>query len=113
VAGFIYTCRRTPGGHGPTYSPGKGGSAKWVLAAFQTTLAEARDLRDKWRKVLMDGRNPIEARRSGTGKAGQTFGLCVAEFLATKSPQWRNAKHQGQWRRTLEGYAAPYMPAGR
>ena len=52
-----------------------------------TSLAEARERRDKWRKVLMDGRNPIEVRRSGTGKAGQTFGLCVAEFPATKSPQ--------------------------
>jgi Arm DNA-binding domain len=72
-----------------------------------TSLAEARERRDKWRKVLMDGRNPIEVRRSGTGKAGQTFGLCVAEFLAAKSPQWGNAKHRYQWRQTLEVLVAP------
>jgi hypothetical protein len=62
----------------------------------------------------MDGRNPIEARRSGTGKAGQTFGLCVAEFLATKSPQWRNAqsiKANGAGR--SKAMPRPYMPTGR
>ena len=42
-----------------------------------TSLAEARERRDKWRKVLMDGRNPIEVRRSGTGKAGQTYGVGI------------------------------------
>jgi Arm DNA-binding domain len=71
------------------------------------SLAEARDARDKWRQVRRDGRNPIEVRRSGTGKAGQTFGSCAGELLAAKSPQWSNDKHRAQWRTTLETYAAP------
>jgi Arm DNA-binding domain len=55
-----------------------------------TSLAEARERRDKWRKVLMDGRNPIEVRRSGTGKAGQTFGLHNG---ATRSIATSGARH--------------------
>jgi hypothetical protein len=71
-----------------------------------TSLAEARERRDKWRKVLRDGRNPIEVRRSsGTSVVGKTFGACAGELLASKSPQWSNDKHRAQWRTTLETYA--------
>jgi hypothetical protein len=71
-----------------------------------TSLAEARESRDRWRRVLKAGRNPIEARRSGNANLnGKTFWSCAAEFLAAKSSQWSNAKHRSQWRTTLETYA--------
>jgi integrase len=87
----------------------QGRQCEMGLGAYpQTSLAEARERRDKWRKVLMDGRNPIEVRRDGSRTSSSpTFGACADELLATKSSHWSNAKHRQQWRRTLEGYAAP------
>jgi hypothetical protein len=71
------------------------------------SLAEARELRDKWRKDLRSGRNPIEARRAKETSSKQpTFGNCAADFLKAKSTQWRNVKHRSQWRMTLETYGA-------
>jgi integrase len=75
----------------------------------QVTLAEARELRDKWRKVLRFGHNPIEARRAGTA-VGKTFGQCANEFIQSKRPEWRSAVHASQWRTTLETYAASLYP---
>jgi Phage integrase central domain len=73
-----------------------------------TTLAEARDFRDRWREVLMSGLNPIEARKAGrTSVYNKTFGSCADELLTANSPQWSNGKHRQQWRTTLETYAAP------
>jgi integrase len=72
------------------------------------SLAEARALRDNWRKVLRSGRNPIEARRSEKTSSSQpTFGHCATALLEAKSSQWKNARHRQQWRRTLETYAKP------
>jgi hypothetical protein len=35
-----------------------------------------------------------------------TFGHTAASLLDAKESEWRNEKHRGQWRRTLESYAA-------
>jgi integrase len=69
------------------------------------SLAEARGKRDKWRTVLVSGRNPIEVRRTPASKTVPTFGEFAAAFLEAKAPQWRNAKHRAQWRTTVEVYA--------
>jgi integrase len=72
------------------------------------SLAEAREQRDRWRKELKAGRNPIEARRAKKAAHGApSFGECAAAFLEAKAPQWKNAKHRCQWRTTLETYAGP------
>ena len=60
------------------------------------TLAEARKARDKWRKVLNEGANPIEVREASKkappGK--RTFGQVADEFLAgrIKTGVWRHEK---------------------
>ncbi len=114
-----------PGRHsdgGGLYLYRKGAACCWVymfawrgkqkemgLGPYPTVpLAMARERRDKWRKVLLDGQNPIEARRSGrTAAVMKTFGQCANELLASKSSEWRNEKHRAQWAMTLETYAAP------
>jgi len=45
------------------------------------SLADARELRDRWRKVLLSGQNPIEVRKA-IPKRIPTFGQCAAEVIA-------------------------------
>ena len=86
----------------------QGRQCEMGLGAYPlTSLAEARESRDRWRKVLRGGQNPIEVRRDGSRMSSSpTFGSCAGVLLATKSSHWSNAKHRSQWRVTLETYAA-------
>jgi hypothetical protein len=81
-------------------------SREMGLGAFPAiSLQAARELRDTWRKdLLQTGRDPIETRRAGAGK---TFGETADAAMDAKAPKWRNAVHARQWRTTLETYAAP------
>jgi integrase len=87
----------------------QGRQCEMGLGAYpQTSLAEARELRDRWRRVLRDGRNPIDVRRDGSrASSAPTFGQCAGELLAAKSPQWRSQKHAQQWASTLHDYCKP------
>jgi integrase len=77
-------------------------------ASPQVSLAEARASRDKWRLVLADGRDPVEARRGGSDSAEAiTFGQCADRYLADREKGFRNEKHRAQWRMTLDVYAKP------
>jgi integrase len=73
------------------------------------SLAEARIRAREARQVILDGRDPIDARRAAAAavKAEQlrtvTFAEAVEQFLATaKIESFRNDKHRRQWRSTLE-----------
>jgi integrase len=124
------TARAAAGAKPGRYCDGRGlwlvvspsGARKWVfrftycgrvtemgLGGHGTTLAEARKKADEARKIIADGKNPIEARReSERVAAGKlTFGQCADALLAAKASEWRNEKHRQQWAMTLETYAAP------
>ena len=75
----------------------------------EVSLAEAREKAADCRKALKAGRDPRELvkRSSGTEREIPTFGEAAEAFISSKESQWRNAKHRGQWRTTLETYAAP------
>ena len=71
------------------------------------TLAEAREQRDRWRRELALGRDPIEARRVAKA-AGVTFGEVADRVL--ESPHIKslsNPKHRDQWRYSLAELAGP------
>jgi integrase len=78
-------------------------------------LAEARNRAQEARKLLLDGKDPIEVRDAA--KAGirlaaansQTFRKCAEAYIKAQSPSWRNAKHAAQWSSTLETYAYPVI----
>jgi integrase len=71
------------------------------------SLAEARIARDEARKILRSGRNPIEVRREERRLAVKTtFGEIADDFLKAKAGEWRNEKHQEQWRSSLTTGAA-------
>jgi integrase len=72
------------------------------------SLAEARTRAEMARKVLVDGRDPIEAEREerAARKVEQlkniTFRQAVSEFLKTSKVQdFSNDKHRKQWASTL------------
>ena len=78
-------------------------------------LAEARERAKAARQLLTDGIDPIE-RRNSTKRAQRaeaanvrTFDWCAAAYIAAHEAGWRNAKHAGQWRATLETYASPII----
>ena len=76
------------------------------------TLAEARDLAKAARKLVTFGRDPIEHRNATEAAEREaylreqaskmTFGACADAYLAEHLSKFKNAKHQGQWKRALD-----------
>lgn len=75
------------------------------------SLADARERARKARELLLDGVDPIEARRADRGKRRNaiTFRQATALYIATHGGSWRNPKHRAQWTNTLETYAWPII----
>lgn len=95
-----------------------GKSCEMGLGSYTAfTLAEARARAKAQRKLLTDGINPLEAKRSDLlarrmAEANViTFDKAAAAFIEANSPAWRNAKHEDQWRNSLANYASPVIGA--
>jgi integrase len=81
------------------------------------SLARARDLAGEQRKLLDEGRDPIEARatanaaqlRADAEARHQTFRAAATSLVEIKRSGWRNEKHAAQWLATLEAYAFPVI----
>jgi len=77
------------------------------------SLAEARQKALECRKVRLDGRDPIEARRAERMHAkldaakAITFAACAERYIASHKAGWRNPKHAAQWPATLGTYVYP------
>jgi integrase len=78
-------------------------------------LAEARTRARQARQIILDGEDPIEAKRR---KRDQTraeaaermlFKTATEEFLDLHRDTWRNRKHKQQWENTLATYAFPTL----
>jgi integrase len=71
------------------------------------SLAEARDKAHEFRRMLLDGVDPIEkrngermAKRIGDAR-GVTFKQCAERYIAAHRAGWRNATHAKQWETTI------------
>jgi integrase len=78
------------------------------------SLAEARERMRQARQVILDGRDPIDAKRAELAARvveqahTLTFREAAERFLATdKIESLKNDEHRAQWRLTLEAYAFP------
>lgn len=71
------------------------------------TLATARKLALENRGKAMLGGDPIAERQAA--REGLSFADAVEKYLASKLTEFRNEKHQKQWRSTLDTYAAPVL----
>jgi integrase len=85
-------------------------------------LHEAREEARRLRQLLLNGDDPLTAKRAmletkraerqrlaADMAARKTFAECVTLFLEKHSDGWRNAKHRAQWKKTLETYANPVL----
>ena len=78
-------------------------------------LSEARDAAEHCRKLLKEGKDPIEVRDAEraakqVAKAKSvTFDWCATEYMKAHEAGWRNAKHRQQWHNTLSTYAYPII----
>jgi integrase len=109
----------------------KTGSKSWIfrftvagkqramgLGGLRTVdLAKARVLARECRLQLLDGKDPIEARKAvRLADALQqarlmTFDQCAAAYINAHRSGWKNAKHAEQWKNTLATYASPVIGA--
>ena len=79
------------------------------------TLAEAREKAREARKLILEGVDPIEAKRARKqaqaleAASAMVFKDCAKKYIAAHKAGWRNAKHANQWTSTLETYAYPVL----
>lgn len=77
------------------------------------SLAEARQKALDARKLLIDGINPLEAKKQNQKAAAlakakmMTFDQCAKSYILAHKAGWKNAKHCNQWTSTLNTYASP------
>jgi integrase len=78
-------------------------------------LPGARTLAAQARVLLLQGRDPIEARDASKGAAAlartnrQTFDQATEAYLQKFEDGWKNQMHRSQWRATLRDYASPVL----
>jgi integrase len=76
-------------------------------------LAKARDKVLDFRRMLLDGIDPMtakEAERAEGAKAAKsvvTFRQAAERYVAAHENTWKNPKHRQQWKNTLDSYAYP------
>lgn len=94
----------------------KGKSYEMGLGSIlNVSLAEARDLALKYRRLKSDGIDPIKSRDRDRQKRREealgtiTFKEAVEEFLRARDGEWKNPKHAAQWSNTLRDYAIPVI----
>jgi integrase len=86
-------------------------------SAFDFSLAEAREMRDRYRKLVKTGIDPIEHRKAeqaarlAVNAKSVTFKQAAERFIAANLAGWKNVKHADQWGATLETYAYPIIGA--
>jgi hypothetical protein len=82
---------------------------------FTISLADARGKANDARKLLLDGVDPIAARKQAFMHArvaaarGTSFKQCAEKYIAAHEAGWRNEKHRWQWKATLASYAYPVI----
>ena len=119
------------GGIPGLYLSVNGGGRSWILrysfagrrrdlglgSYTDLTLSEARQKALAQRKLILEGTDPIEARREqrDATKAAlarrMTFRECVSGYIDAHGDGWKNPKHRQQWENTLETYAGPIIGA--
>jgi integrase len=82
---------------------------------YDVSLTEARELAGSCRRMLRQGKDPIEQARQmsrdGTAKntPSPTFGECITRYVNAHQSSWRNEKQAQQWSSMLNRHAAPLL----
>lgn len=79
------------------------------------SLAEARQKALAARKLVIDGINPLAAKKQDqiavalANARMMTFDQCAEAYVSAHKAGWKNAKHADQWTNTLSTYASPVL----
>ena len=91
----------------------RGGRERWMgLGPAHTIgLKAARERARRAREQLLDGIDPLEARRAQRAAIANalTFKQAAAAYYEQHEGRWKNAKHRGQFLSTFETYAYPVI----
>jgi len=77
------------------------------------SLAEARQKALAARKLIIEGINPLAAKKQEQLAAAlaharmMTFDQCAEAYINAHKAGWKNSKHAAQWTNTLNTYASP------
>jgi integrase len=99
------------------YSINKRAREMGLGSAFDFSLADAREMRDRYRKLIGQGVDPIETRKTeGAAREAEaaksiTFKKAAERYIAANLSAWKNPKHADQWRMTLLGIGPRGTPA--
>jgi integrase len=83
--------------------------------AHTITLIEAREKAAAARKLVIEGINPLEAKRQRQLDAEMikarlmTFDQCANAYIEAHRASWKNAKHADQWTNTITTYVSPLI----
>ena len=78
-------------------------------------LAQARQWAQDSKKLVLEGKDPIEERIANNSRLqlaqarNLTFNEISKACIASKSHEWKNAKHAQQWKNTITTYAFPVL----
>jgi integrase len=79
------------------------------------SLAEARQKARDARLLIIDGINPLAAKKQNQIAAAladakmMSFDQCAKAYILAHKAAWKNAKHCDQWTNTLNTYASPVL----
>lgn len=116
-------------GGGLTLQITKSGSKSWLLRYMidgkpygmglgplhTVSLAQARQKALVARQQLLDGINPLEAKKhrkvaNALAKAKlMTFDQCAIAYIEAHRASWKSAKHADQWGNTIATYVSPLV----
>ena len=84
-------------------------------SAFDFSLAEAREERDRLRKLIKRGIDPLEQRKADKHAnklelaKSISFRAAADRLIASKRKGWKNARHAAQWTSTFETFVFPLI----
>ena len=110
-------------GNGLYLRIGPTGSKSWVLryqkhgrvhdmgigSASVVGVAQARERIKAPRQQLLDGTDPIAARKAQRIDTSTTFQQCAEALIRSKTASWKPGRGKNQWARSLERYAYPIL----
>jgi integrase len=109
--GGLYLQVAPGGGRSWVYRFQRQGRARWMgLGSVDlVSLQEARQKALEARRLILEGKDPIDARHAARqAEAGAVrFREAAERYIETHKVGWRNDKHAAQWTSTLETYAFP------
>ena len=72
--------------------------------AALVSLQEARQAALKHRQALLQGIDPLAARRAAQAVTGMTWGECADAFIEAHKHGWKNDAQADQWKQSLDDY---------